>query len=267
VTCDPLRASACQGGACRCGAAPACTDPVQCSLSPPLQLSAVGFSLQSVQQLKAPPSAFPASTTSWTFATWVRLDVDRDQYTAIFTTETPTGHPTSGVELVTAPDGTTLTIFSYQVGADVTVTTIGALTVGVWYFVAISVGPGGAARAALYDGAGGVTRSSGTVAVLDSIALVYLGASNFAFQEYLNGSMARSRLWNGVLSDAEVAAEYASAVPVRTAGLLGDWRMVSGESVGVDSSGLGHDLGVQAYASHTTVTGPILPGGVALTCH
>jgi hypothetical protein len=226
-----------------------------------LGTTAVGFDDQQ-DRLVVPSTAFPASTSSWTFVSWVRIAVDRNEYTAFFTIETPVGHPTDSNELVTLQDGTTLVLFDHNGAA----ATLGQLTVGTWYFAAVAVSPGGGLNAWLAPEGGSLTKVTGTVATLDHIEISYVGSSNFTFTEYLNGSMAMSRLWNGALTDAEIASEFTSTTPVRTAGLIGDWRLTSAATAGVDSSGLGHDLGVNFGATHTNVPGPTVAGGTGHVC-
>ena len=210
-----------------------------------------------------PSAAYPASTSSWTFASWVRIAVDRNEYSAFFTIEQPAGHSVEYNELVTLADGTTLVFWDHAHGA---AATLGQLIVGTWYFVAVSVGPGGALSTYLGPAGGTLTRGSGTAAVLNHIEMSYLGASNFAFTEFINGSMAMSRLWNGVLTDPEILAEFRSTTPVRTAGLIGDWRLTSAATAGADSSGLAHHLTLDFGATHTNVPGPTLAGGAGRSC-
>ncbi len=258
--CDAARANACVDGACRCGTLPPCGAGQQCVSGAPLATTGVGFN-DPQDRLVNPPAGFPASPSSWTFATWLRIAVDRNTYSAFFTIEQPVGHPFQSNELVTLPDGTTLVFFDPS-GASAT---LGQLTVGTWYFAAISVGPGGALSTWLAPEGGNLNKVTGHAFVIDHIEISYVGSSNFTAVEYLNGSMALARLWNGVLSDAEILAEFHSATPRRTAGLIGDWRLTDAASAGVDSSGLGHNLGVNFGATHTTVTGPKVTGA-ASTC-
>lgn len=205
-----------------------------------------------------PAAGWPTSTTSWTYATWLRLDSDRNTFSAFFTIEQPAGHSTEYNELITAADGTTLVLWDHR---DQPALTLGTLTPGTWYFAVVSVGPSGAGSAWFGPQGGTLTKTTGTVAVVDHVEMSYLGASNFAFTEFIVGSMAMSRLWNGVLSDAEVAAEFASATPVRTAGLIGDWRLASVASVTADSSGLGHTLGKDFGSTHSNTSGPLISAG------
>lgn len=86
--------------------------------------------------------------------------------------------------------------------------------------------------------------------------------------ERLNSAMACVRLLNGGLSDAEVNAEFASAVPVRNSGLIGDLRLAMKETAGTDSGGLGNHLSRLFGATHDRVAGPIASNfAVAEDCH
>lgn len=263
VACDAMKADRCEAGACRCGLSASCGPAQQCTQATgTLTTTAVSFDDQQ-DRLVVPNTAWPASTTSWTFASWVRLAVDRDEYSAFFTIEQPAGHSTEYNELVTLGDGTTLTLWDHSTGAAIT---LGQLTVGTWYFAAVSVGPNGAASAWFAPQGGTLSKRTGTVAIVDHVEMSYLGASNFAFTEYVNGSMAMARLWNGVLTDAEVQAEFTSVTPVRTAGLIADWRLSSAASVGADSSGQGRDLILNGGATHGTTPGPTFTGAATRTC-
>lgn len=258
VSCDSAKADRCESGSCRCGANAACGGSQRCASGGSATASAVGFN-DSQDRLVVPASAYPTSTASWTFASWIRLAVDRNQYSAFFTIEQPAGHSVEYNELVTLADGTTLVFFDQANGAAVT---LGSLTVGTWYFAAISMGPGGAVTTYLAPAGGTLTKRTGRAAVISHIEMSYIGSSNFTFTEYLNGSMAMSRLWNGVLTENEINAEFVSATPARAAGLIGDWRLASGSTAIADSSGLGHHLTANFGATHMTVTGPVLAGKV-----
>lgn len=263
VACNAMKADRCEAGACRCGQASSCSATQTCTTSTAnVNTTAISFDDQQ-DRLVVPNTAWPTSTTNWTFASWVRIAVDRNEYSAFFTIEQPAGHSTEYNELVTTGDGTTLVLWDHSTGAAIT---LGQLTVGTWYFAAVSVGPGGAASAWLAPQGGTLTKRTGTVAVVDHVEMSYVGASNFAFTEFINGSMAMARLWNGVLSDAEIQAEFASPTPMRTSGLIADWRLAATSSVGADSSGLAHDLILNAGATHGSTPGPVFTGTATRVC-
>lgn len=255
------RANLCQAGACRCGANPSCSSTQQCVANGTLATTGVGFDDQQ-DRLVLPAAAWPTSTTSWTFAAWVRLAADRNTFSAFFTLEQPAGHSVEYNELITAGDGTTLVLWDHR---DQVAVTLGSMTVGTWYFAAVAIGANGAATTWFAPAGGTLARATGSVAIVDHVEMSYLGASNFAATEFIDGSMAMARLWNGVLSDAEIAAEFASASPARTSGLIGDWRLSAPATVTADSSGLSHTLAKDPGSTHSSVTGPSFTTA-AFTC-
>ncbi|MFT3711859.1 MAG: hypothetical protein QM817_29825 [Archangium sp.] len=263
VSCDAAKADRCEAGNCRCGMAASCGPTQTCTLGTgAVPTTAVSFDDQQ-DRLVVPNTAWPTSTTNWTFAAWVRLAVDRNEYSAFFTIEQPAGHSTEYNELVTLSDGTTLVLWDHNNG---TVLTLGQMTLGTWYFAAVSVGPNGSAQAWFAPEGGSLSKRTGTAAIVDHVEMSYVGASNFAFTEFVNGSMAMARLWNGVLTDAEVQSEFTSTTPVRTNGLIGDWRLRSAATVTQDSSGLGHNLTRDFGATHGDLAGPTFNGAATRTC-
>jgi hypothetical protein len=261
LPCDSTKADRCEAGTCRCGIATTCA--TSCSMGTgSVTTTAVSFNDQQ-DRLVVPSAAWPTSTTNWTFAAWVRLAADRNEFSAFFTLEQPAGHSTEYNELVTLADGTTLVLWDHANGAAIT---LGQLTVGTWYFAAVSVGPNGAATAWFAPQGGTLSKRTGTVAIVDHVEMSYVGASNFAFTEFIDGSMAMARLWNGVLTDAEVAAEFTALTPRRTTGLLAEWRLSSASTVGRDSSGLGHDLVLNGGATHGNTAGPTISGSPTPVC-
>lgn len=156
--------------------------------------------------------ATPAAASGVTFVAWVKLGVDRNDYTALFTVESAGAAQYN--ELVTDADGTTLAVYDHATGR---LGTVGTLVVGTWHKVAIVITSG--AWAAYFGTAGtpGVTQVTGTLSNVGTAA--YNGVGGSQAQEWLNGALARVRVWNAALSAAEVAAEFTSDAPVRTANL------------------------------------------------
>lgn len=89
-------------------------------------------------------------------------------------------------------------------------------------------------------------------------AVIWLG--NDSYDEWLNAAYAHVRVWDAALSSVELLAEAASITPVRTSGLLMDWRLPSAADLS-DSSGNGYDL--TGSAGLSSEDSPDLGGGSA----
>lgn len=163
-------------------------------------------------------SGVPTSSASYSFACWVKVAVDRNDFSCVAALEDNAGSQYN--ELITDGDGTTLAFYDHA-GR---VVQIGVLTVGSWYFVAWTVGASGALSAYIAaEGASSLTKVTGTAATVTSPVRLELGGTVNA-SEWLNGTLSRARLWNGVLSDAELDTEFHTEVgAAKTSGLIGDW--------------------------------------------
>ncbi len=163
-------------------------------------------------------SGVPSSTTSYTACGWVKLATDRNAATAVFSIENAGG--TSYHEVITSGDGTTL---QFIVTAGV-VATFANLTVGTWYFWAVVVS-GSGTNTFIGTVGGSLTKTvSAAVAAVTTPATVSHCGTPANSGEFLNGNVARVRLWNGTHSDAEIDAEFRSEIgAAKATGLIGDW--------------------------------------------
>ena len=128
-----------------------------------------------------------------------------------------------------------------------------ALTNDVWYFVACTVN---GTTGNLYRGTetGAVTNGSGTITAQDaSPSSLILCRSQGGT---VNFDLARVRLWDAVLSAAEIEAERASVNPVRTSNLTASWKLDSTANKLLDSSGNGRDLSAPGAGPWEAVAGP-----------
>ena len=166
-----------------------------------LRLDAVGDALK----LATPQS----SPTGITMLAWVRLQVDRNNYSAVFTLEN--AGATQYNELVTDADGTTLAIYDHGTGR---LATVGTLVVGTWHKVALVITSGAFAAYFGTEGVAGVSKVTGSIANLSAApALQHVGSS--LADEWLNGTFSGVRVWDAALSDAEVAEFTQRDVPRR----------------------------------------------------
>lgn len=128
--------------------------------------------------------------------------------------------------------------------------------VGAWRKVAITcTGTSGNLYVATVGGA--TDNDAGTVGGAASpTGLTLGGRSPVDGSEWFNGRLAYWRVWTAVLSQAEIEAEWASTIPVRTANLWADWPLETHTDL-TDHSGNGRHLSAGSTAT-TTEDGPPL---------
>lgn len=125
----------------------------------------------------------------------------------------------------------------YELPATESAISGGTLTIDTWFFYGFtrsntsrSLYRGSEAGGTLTKATNGDTRT-----VTNSVNTLYIG--NDVYTEPFNGEIAYVRLWDAVLSDADMDAEWRSATPVRATNLRGDWRLASAATATTDSSG------------------------------
>lgn len=194
----------------------------------------------------APPAVF-------TITGWVYLSVDRDDYSAIG--RLWTGALSTVVTWSTDGDGTSGP-WAYTGGGSIGSST--GLAVGEWRRVAITrTGSSGQILTATPTGSTEV--DSGAVGTATPAGITLGGRDTGDPNEWLNGRLAYVRIWDSVLSQAEIEAEWASATPVRTSGLWADWPLSS--ATDLTDTVAGRTLAVASGGSLTTEDGPDLGGG------
>lgn len=196
-----------------------------------------------------------SSPTAYTIGGWFKIHPNRDpgDYVSVFACERPEGHSTEWNQVYVAPGGIDLN-FAHT-GGDETIAT--GLSEDVWYFIMVTVGSSGAASFYFAEhGDSSVTKTTATISNLSAVEQVTIGASIFHQSEYYSGDLCLFRLWNAVLSDADVAAEYASPTHVRTSNILAVYNMETAATVFTDSSGNGNTATGLGFGSWSTVVGP-----------
>lgn len=115
------------------------------------------------------------------------------------------------VSLATASNGTTMTLFTTS-----TSSTLLALTVGAWYFFAVTVGGGTATAYAALAGSPALTsvsQATGTITGLDNIRV---GNNSIGTTERWDGRLLGMRIWdNVVLTEGELRRESRRIMPWR----------------------------------------------------
>jgi|SRR5882757_71995 len=109
-----------------------------------------------------------------------------------------------------------------------------------WVYIAATLNAG-AAQLLYGTVPGTLSKVTGTVAASGTAdRLTWFSRSAADGTEWLLGALAYERIWTAVLSDAEIALESQSAVPVRATNLWADWRFASAGLT--DSSGNARNL-------------------------
>lgn len=185
-------------------------------------------------------TGLPSATTfTWTF--WFAIDTDRNTFSTPVSVDAGTG---SYVYLQTDNDGTTLKLWDSN-GVQITIQN---LTVGTWYFIAVSRN-GTGANTSIYHAAAteaALTAQTGeTVDVSFTATNLRIGASPFS-NEWLNGRIAALKIWSGAaLTQAEIENERFQYLPHRTANLHAFYPFLEGGAVAgaqQDFSGAGNTL-------------------------
>lgn len=196
------------------------------------------------------------SQTVFTWCFWVVLDVDRNTWSTALSQHIDTSNYT---HIQTDEDGVTLTLFD----SASTQIAIQALTVGTWYFVAVSRNGTGANTNIYRAAAGAASLSAQTGQTLNSNftpTVLQVGESAFG-SEWLNGRIAAVKIWSGVaLTQAEIEAEWRQQCPVRFANLNSFYPFLAGGAVAAaqaDYSGIGGNL--SGGTNSATADGPPVP--------
>ena len=134
------------------------------------------------------------------------------------------------------------------------------LALNTWYHMALTVaGPGPGQVKAYLNGTLAFTLD-GNPAVTSS----RFSIGNDAHAEWLDGSAAAVKIYDAVLTPAEIATEMGVATPVRTAGLNAWYPLQSAGAATTDGSGNGRTLTL-AGALTTDAAGPPVPSLTAVT--
>lgn len=195
--------------------------------------------------------ALPTTTAGITVVFWAYLSVDRNDFSCM-TRLNDSG--TSVVYLATDSNGTDVVWLS---GAG-SITPGFGLTAGAWHRVAATHDAG---SGALYLAAatGATTTGTGTITTGSPGGLGIGGRGPTDDGEPFNGRVAAYKLYSGVLTQAEIEAEWQQYTPRLVAGLHAWYPLLDATSASlVDQSGNGHTLTAGAAAA-TAEDGPPIP--------
>lgn len=177
-------------------------------------------------------AAAPTPSAGFTFACWARLTADANQYGTIIRLYDAVTTLVFGV----GADGTTLGCVSVGNTGGVNV---GAMVVGTWYRVALTVS-GTTGTVYLAEGqTGPVTSATGGVSGGSAVptALAMGGRSPADSSEPWPGDLAYPRVWNRVLSQSALEDQWKLAAPTDTP-VWADWPLTA--DLGDDSGNARH---------------------------
>ncbi|MEV0236885.1 LamG-like jellyroll fold domain-containing protein [Nonomuraea sp. NPDC050786] len=176
--------------------------------------------------------------SQWSMSCWVKISGDRDTYSTAWCLDG--GSTTDYAFLQTINDGTTLTFSQASSGSNTGFLATRALTVGVWYYIAVSVNGASGTMVSKALGDALFTYSTWTAGKASTTHTnLRIGESVFE-AEWLNGAVCAVKWWGAALSQAELQAEAGQFAPVRTTNLRAYYRF-SGPST-VDNSGNSNTL-------------------------
>lgn len=179
------------------------------------------------------------SNTAYTICGWARLVTDTNTYSTIASIESATTSAGAYALLSTDVDGVSLKHW----GSGGTSGTLATLTVGTDFFWAITCGATGANGATAYYRAKGSTALSSVLGYGDAFTPAVIYLANDSYTEPFNGRIWNVKVWNRVLTAAELLAEsYYRKVKFPTS-RNAHWEMRSSSDT-VDRSGLGYSLTV-----------------------
>jgi len=195
-------------------------------------------------------------TATFTVTCWACLRVDRNTYTSLWAISGSGATSNNDLTVETDVDGTTMKLWAtagFSVAGQ-------AMTVDTWYRFGVAKS---GTTATLYYGpaTGALTTTTRATLATSVVTEVSIGSFRIAGAgaEFLNGSLAAFKLWNGVaLTAAEIAAELTQYNPVQRANLQRYYSFAGGPQTG-DESGNGFTLTPGAAAATLDPNGPPIP--------
>ena len=207
--------------------------------------SAVRFSGSSKFTCSA--SGLTLDTTSITWCCWAKLDGDFDFYNHVMSSDDASSHYCG---MGVSSGGTNFYVSNFgSSGFD--------FTPGVWTFIAATIDRTGAECWLYYAPTPATTLTrdfaygNASPQLLDTNTF-FIG--NDGFGSVWNGSIAAVKVWNAVLTQAELEAEMTEYAPQRTANVWGAWKFDNGPQT-TDDSGNGRTL-TMAGTPVTDTSGP-----------
>ena len=193
--------------------------------------------------------------TSFTMMGWFRLASDSHAYTTFLGLSHPTS---SNAYLVMMCCGNGWRQLSVWTGAQFAMGP--NLALNTWYHLALTVAGTGPGQVKAYLNGAPVLTLDGNPAVTSE----RFSIGNDSHTEWFDGSAAAVKLYDAVLTPAEIATEMALATPVRIAGLNAWYPLQSAATATADGSGNNRTL-TMAGTLATDAAGPPVPSLTAVT--
>lgn len=190
----------------------------------------------------------------FTATCWAYISVSRATYSALWSLSIPAGYPNPRTECTTSSDGTTLTV------VDSAPILVGAFanTVGTWFRLGVVINGASCTVYCAPVGSALTSASSGSFAPNSAPTFLSIGTEASGAAAFFNGRIAAFKMWQAVLTLAEVTAELAQFAPVRAGNLLRYHPFHVAETA--DYSGNGNTLAGGTGA--TTEADPPIPEAV-----
>lgn len=196
---------------------------------------AVGFDAHADRLLNTSGSV-PANNAAYTVTLWVK-----PQTGASGNPESLFYSSGSGSAYALALNSGVPTILDVGGGFVSRVTLGSALSDGTWYFLAMRInGLTGTLSRGQENLA--VSHASNTITAQSASFQIAVGGSLFGTAMYPRAHMAFVRVWNAILSDAEIEAERQATSASRTANLTAEWPLVDAASKLTDVGPNGYSL-------------------------
>lgn len=191
------------------------------------------------------------AVTDYTFCCWMKLSVATATWWGVMGTDAGSSADSAYFEAPSA--GTTVRPNFDNAGG---ITGAFSVTVGTWYFVAVTVS--GTSVSWYYKAFGSPTLTLGSTQTAANAAQVMTNLRLGVWAgntEPFNGCITGARYWLAALTQAELEAESQQLLHKRTAGILASYPLETATTA--DSSGNGRTL--TAAGTPTTEAGPGIP--------
>lgn len=193
------------------------------------------------------------SVSTFTVTCWVKLVANRNIYSGVWALDN--SNQSDLYILSTDQNGTTMHVV-YEGGPLDADTNI---TIGTWYFFGVAISGASGRRTWRTDASSTFTTSTWSGGPPNTtMTRLRIGADSY--HDWINGSVAALKIWNGVaLSQTELEAEALTYPPTRTSGILAWYPFNNGPET-TDYGPNGYTLsGGASTASDANPTTPTFP--------
>lgn len=212
-----------------------------------ITLGAVGFNAWA-DRLEGPP---PAAGNTYSMSGWLYITAGRAGSTAVIMgMSDKAGTPEYHRIVLGGTGGLVMRVGSNLGGVDVA-----TLTTGQWYYVGMTCSATHILTGYVGGATGALTKNT-TSGITGIIPLASHLSGDDLFGSHINGRLSNFKLWNRVLSDAEMEAERALN-PLTISDLVGHWKLETAGTVLDASTGTSLTV-VDVAGTWTTEIGPTI---------